>query len=678
MTLSQSLTDALSAAQALEAELESEKTERASLTSQVAVLTGQVTALTDHVAALVAEVAMLRATWTPPVVVSPPVVVPPVQLTGKYRNQSRMLFQGVGPVIPSAIPGGPSFDGAAANGPTPRHVDSLTGWPWRKTGGDWIDADGVLHGPKAWAAWTQPRLAVAGEMLDAVADVTTLAKRPGWKAWIMRCPRAQRKVLGDGKRPVLTYTYADGSTDVRPAAVMALNSSSTQPVHRGNMMLPVFVEFDQPDAAKTLTSASLAFTVTEAQWGSSGGPAQVDVYPLDPPMNTDPVTQGLSAAYPLDAGITAHADVLIAHTYKADETIGQYVSDFKGNTDNEFVFDRNLIDPAQPSDLTKLPHLDYGKWVGQFPNGVSLCKPGDTDYVPLHPTLSALRLPMKPKGLKHGDVAGYGGTLHSHAFLYLPSDRIYKQRTQHVRYRARLTYPEGIASPSKRLQLWADKVGGQAKWMDFGGKFGPNAGGHHTSLGGYSGSAGGGYGHQARGGWRECAEGINGPNEGGWAPSFHWWDYGARNPPGYNYGGLLTDQYCWGQRGGLGGMLYAGHWYDIEMQVTLNSVDQPAVLADGTPHIINGQRQFWTPDGEARAWIDGRLVYERTGMVFRTLPVAPAGYVYGQSRPVAPLGHVYCGFNVFHGGVTPDNVVRNLDIAALVVAESRIGPLTGV
>lgn len=53
-------------------------------------------------------------------------------------------------------------------------------------------------------------------------------------------------------------------------------------------------------------------------------------------------------------------------------------------------------------------------------------------------------------------------------------------------------------------------------------------------------------------------------------------------------------------------MIYAGKWYAIETEVKLNTVD--------------GTGGTYIPDGILRTWIDGKLVFERTGMVFRTLP----------------------------------------------------------
>ena len=94
--LTQALTDALGAAQALDSDLAAERVQRSALASQVATLTTQV-------AALVAEVAMLRATWTPPAPAPAPepapaptpapVPAPPVPPGLRYRAQQRQLFQ---------------------------------------------------------------------------------------------------------------------------------------------------------------------------------------------------------------------------------------------------------------------------------------------------------------------------------------------------------------------------------------------------------------------------------------------------------------------------------------------------------------------------------------------------------------------------------------------------------
>lgn len=613
----------------------------------------------------------------PPVDPPPPPVEPPPpppvieQPRGKYRHEQRLLFQGFGPGVPG-IPGRGTYSAGDQFGPTAVYVDAKSGWRWNNKGGDWVDIDGKAQGPNPWAVATQPGAMRLGEIATLVLDVTQLARREGWMAWIIRCPNAQRKMLGLGdNRPFVRYDYTDGTFEVRIATVVASNGSGkTTPDLRSEFpVFPVMVEFERP--SKPVRAATLDIQMTGGEWAASGGPARFEVFPLVPPLNTDPVTYGLASAYPLDAGIKAHPQVIHAHQYTASGALGDFVGGPVGNTDNEAVFDPGLIAGTGPSDRTKLPHLFQGLWVGQTQN-FGYVRPGDVGFEPLHRDLGAIRLAMKPdqvkgadgvlRDIQTGDVAGYGGTLHSHAFLYMPADRIYKQRRLFTRLYMRLSYPRGRPTPASRIQCWADKVGGQAKWNDLGGKFGLTPGGHHNTRGGYSGTAGGGYGTQFRQGWIECAEGIGGPGEGGWYVSWHLYDYGSRNPPGHNYAGALAHEYCWGQRGGLGSVLYADHWYCVETECLLNDVTDTS----------------WAADGELRTWIDGRLCFERTGMVFRTTPVAKYPYTYGVSRPIHPLGHVYAGMNFFHGGVTDDSVYRHLDFTGVVVAESRIGPMAGL
>ena len=604
----------------------------------------------------------------PPVSVDPPV---PTQPRGKYRHEQRLLFQGFGQGV-EGIPGRGMYTEGHKFGPTWVYVDALSGWRWTNRGGDWVDIDGTPQGPNPWAAALQPGAMTAGEVVTLVVDVTQLARRDSWAAWLIRCPNAQRKLLGTGdNRPFVRYDYTDGTFEVRIATVVAaVSSGTTIPDLRKELAtFPVLVEFERP--TKPIRTATLDIQMTGGEWASSGGPARFEVFPLTPPLNSDPVTFGLASAYPLDAGINAHPQVIHAHQYSATGTLSDYVSTFGANTDNEANFDPGLIAGTGPSDLTKLPHVGQGLWVG-ITKEWTYQRPGDAGFEPLHPALGAICVNMKPhqyrsadgtlRDVQHGDMAGYGGTLSSHAFLYMPADRIYKQRRLFARLYMRLSYPNGKPTPASRRQVWADSGKTQSKWNDLGGKFGLTPGGHHNTVGGYSGTAGGGYGTQFRHGWTECAEGIDGPGEGGWYVGWHLFDYGSRNPPGHNYANALTHETAWGQRGGFGSVLYADHWYCVETECLLNDVTPTA----------------WAADGELRAWIDGRLVFERTGMVFRTLPVEPMPYRAGYSRPISPLGQVYAGMNVFHGGVTPDSVRRNLDFTGVVVAESRIGPMAGL
>jgi hypothetical protein len=119
-------------------------------------------------------------------------------------------------------------------------------------------------------------------------------------------------------------------------------------------------------------------------------------------------------------------------------------------------------------------------------------------------------------------------------------------------------------------------------------------------------------------------------------------------------------------------VLYADRWYCIEEEIKLNSVDQPAIV-NGQPHLINGVQQYWTADGEVRCWIDGRLAYESTGMVMRSLPLVtqPPGYLPG----IRELGVAQVWFNWFHGGLTKNSVDRVLFISGLAYGDAYIGPM---
>ena len=130
-----------------------------------------------------------------------------------------------------------------------------------------------------------------------------------------------------------------------------------------------------------------------------------------------------------------------------------------------------------------------------------------------------------------------------------------------------------------------------------------------------SGTSGGGRGWQMRNRWNDIWHDDVGPDLGGWGWGLHTWDFLYNNPDGYRYGATddrTSSDSGFGQRGGLGGILYSDIWYCVESELKLNTV------MPGAPGFI--------PDGEIRYWIDGRLVLERTGMVFRSLPMYDPGY----------------------------------------------------
>lgn len=93
---------------------------------------------------------------------------------------------------------------------------------------------------------------------------------------------------------------------------------------------------------------------------------------------------------------------------------------------------------------------------------------------------------------------------------------------------------------------------------------------------------------------------------------------------------------------GLGatGMLKKNRWYSVEQQVRLNRPGHE--------------------DGILRAWIDGHLVYERTDLVFRTVPELKIESVW---------------MNVFHGGTEAAPADLTLYLDNVVIARRYIGPM---
>lgn len=110
----------------------------------------------------------------------------------------------------------------------------------------------------------------------------------------------------------------------------------------------------------------------------------------------------------------------------------------------------------------------------------------------------------------------------------------------------------------------------------------------------------------------------------------------------YAYHADMKDDYgdAWMWNGGGHGLLARDRWYCVEQQVKVN---RP------------GQR-----DGILRAWIDGRLVFERTDVRVRDTPNLRIEQVW---------------MNVYHGGLTPAPTDMHLYIDNVVIAREYIGPL---
>lgn len=578
-----------------------------------------------------------------------------------YRPAHPYLFQSIAaPTYPSTL-GGSAYN-ADLWGPTHANVDNTTGWAWRHPGGDWLDAKLQPQGSAAWAEWrsTAPSspLPQAIEALDLTALVRHCQQQSRWIALLVSNTGAALALCGPfddaATAPALEVAYVDGSRAVLRCRIVAADTpSSVLPISTARQpALPCFVEFERP-AAKDVKSAALTLTVLKRV----DGPARLGIFLCDPPVNTQPVTTGLAERTGrLDEGIQALPGVLGVQRYADGTRLADFVVAGAANHDGEAFYDPALWGGRQ--DTRKWPHTAAGKWVNPPDNGLSLVASsfrGD-GFAPLADGLGALRLVMPDSRVPVGGEVGYNGTLASNMKLFMPFDEFGRLDRIFVRYYMRLGTPY-VRTPADRREV---RQGGAPRWSDLGGKIGISAA-HATSYGGVSGSSGGGFGWQMRHAWSECEAARGGPDEGGLVCGWHLYDFQKANPEGHRYGTESQNRNNWGQQGGLGSVLYAGRWYCIETEVRLNRVDP----SDNS----------FTPDGALRTWIDGRLAYERVGMVFRTLPLHAPPYAPNRVRPCRELGVKELWWNWFHGGTTQNTVQRTLFVTGLVWAKERIGPI---
>jgi len=415
--------------------------------------------------------------------------------------------------------------------------------------------------------------------------------------------------------------------------------------------LPLFAEFHRP--TRPIKSAILSFEVVE-HW--SGRDTDIRGFLLDPPLNSDPVQHGTGT------GIQGR------HDYTDGTALDDFLHPQAINHSDESHFDPAIWGGA--SDTSKLPHLGLGKFILSSEDRGNWSLVDSTyrgeGFEPLRPGHGAMRIHMADSGAVDGSVVRYYGGMAANGMIYLPESAFGRQGRIFIRYYQRLGTPYAPRK-SDRKQV-RHEPDGMPVWTTGAGKMGIGPD-HSTFYGGVSGTSGGPYGWQLRGSWYDCDAEMGGPAEGGIYAGHHLYDYlhnnlhgkPVRSPDGYDYGHQHAMLERWGQRGGLGGVLYAGHWYCVETELKLNTI------SDAAPGFL--------PDGELRTWLDGRLVYQRTGMVFRSGPVIRPAYQQGRIRPARDLGVRGLWLNWFHGGKTWNTYARTTFYSALAWGNEYIGPM---
>lgn len=623
----------------------------------------------------------------------------PPQPTIRYRNAQQYLFQTArAATIPNRIAGGSDylFEGSGAKvtvTPHAQYVCRQNGWKWANVSGDWIGAD-ASHTPQGSTAWFTVPITTAG---NYTADVTSALQycqvNNKWVALILKNIGTTRVVAGkfSGTPPAISVTYTDSTTGTLACRITARdnNSSSFPSSTATTYSFPIFIEFERPDRA--VSSANMSFTITDSNSASS-----VVGFVLNPPLTDNAVQVGLADAYVNDQGLESEAAIIGHQFYPVGGNIDDYVASQTALPDQN-LDDEEAYDPAiygnGATDLTKLPHAQLGKFVGPFGSAynaeysiVDSSYTGD-GFQALEPSIASLRIKMPANtSIVDGSLISAGGQSYGtfHKIIMLPEAGVANSRrygyADHifVRYYIRLGTPNGTpySMPvAKRYQVY--QGAGNAVWTDCQGKTGIMPVSYSHPYGVNSGSSGGGNGWQMRLSWQDVDDDDTGPNIGGWCLGLHTFDYKKNNPPGFQYTNDPPELSEFGANGSGGGVLYANTWYCIELEMKLNSV---STTAPG-----------FSADGEIRMWLDGKKMFERTGMVFRSLPLnyytgdasvqgyglAPTdpGYISGRIRPIRDVGITGLWFNWFHGGLTPNTVDRVLFISQLAYGTQYIGPM---
>lgn len=598
----------------------------------------------------------------------------------KYRAQQAQLFQ---PIAQGSIP--PRLPGQLAqsletHGPTSAFVDHSRGWQWENKGGDWIDADGMRQGSRPWASLN----IVAAAGVEAaysleVAGMLNEAARHGTPcAFLLRGSSAIETSTRFGPSPPrLVVTLDDGSQQTLQLLFAGPAAASAPAQSQPTMKLPAFFEFSAPSGPAV--NASLIFSATVKSATTS---RTATLFLLSPDRSLPDPRQGGVDGGLLDASIMAVSSVIGAHRYADADTEDAYLfhdtrPSHEQNTAAEANYSPELFGGA--TDTSKYPYVGAGKWLNVQPNH-RVVKGADIPHGPVAPGLGALRIEIRddPQAVE-GGYAPQAGFLASVLEMPLPADKL--GLCDHLFVRQYFSWAPRDGEPdsldlSELKAVYRGAGNTNPVWSSIGGKFGivPT---HNTVAGGFSGSAGAGDGWQMRLSWGFPLTGAPGPQSGGLQAGFHLYDFMSARHPLKKPSAGSTKPWGWGK---VGGVLYARRWYCIETELKLNSVDQPGILPDGTPHLINGVQQFWSADGELRCWIDGMLAWEDTGLIFRTLPTRPRPAVWsGRSiYPIRELGVRSLLLNTYVGGTSPSTRPHMHYYAGLAYGTEYIGPMRGV
>lgn len=192
------------------------------------------------------------------------------------------------------------------------------GMQWARPGGDWLDRDGVLHGPKPWAE----RLIKAGTGGVQEFDVTELVLK-----WLSGEEAQGFLVRSDG---TAKWSYSSREGDVPPELVIndttlyatkdtSLSPSTAKPMgHTGTLeSATALIRFDGiADVTGPVESAMLRLHVVRPS-GYGQSIVRIDEA-TTVPWRAPHDPGGLAKAYPNDAGLVDHPSVYVVDAMDGD------------------------------------------------------------------------------------------------------------------------------------------------------------------------------------------------------------------------------------------------------------------------------------------------------------------------------------------------------------------------
>jgi hypothetical protein len=213
-------------------------------------------------------------------------------------------------------------------GPTCAHYTTMGHLAWSREGGDWIDARGELHGPRAFDS---QRVAVGRERVVAQWDVTALARQwleaaaPNIGLLLRAEPSGLKGVVtfhsresaDPGARPQLTLQWAGRPPVVlAPAADSFLDCTAGRSLGaradlRVSLRQSTWLRFDLGAARREGLERAVLQLASDKQFRQG---AEIGVFRAAPPYARAQaaVQTGIAAAFAGDAGIERHPQVLFA------------------------------------------------------------------------------------------------------------------------------------------------------------------------------------------------------------------------------------------------------------------------------------------------------------------------------------------------------------------------------